>query len=63
MFQNGSRETLPEHVVVLSNWNRKAVELLSGAGFDVLLLDAPSGIGEKLPEGEILALLQNRIHE
>ena len=63
MFQNGSRETLPEHVVVLSNWNRKAVELLSGAGFDVLLLDAPSGIGENLPEGEILALLQNRIHE
>jgi hypothetical protein len=39
------------------------VELLSGAGFDVLLLDAPSGIGENLPEGEILALLQNRIHE
>jgi predicted nuclease with RNAse H fold len=46
------------NVVVLSNWNRKAVDLLSQAGIHVVVIDAPLEIAEIRREGSLDILLQ-----
>jgi hypothetical protein len=57
VLRNVCSLSLPADLVVLSNWNEKAVNALSETGFDVFLLNAPTGIGAKLSQNELLSML------
>jgi sulfate adenylyltransferase large subunit len=58
IFENKTLESIADRAVVLSKWNPRAAELLSLAGFDVLILDAPPHSGERVSRDEVVSILK-----